>query len=227
MDVNKFVFPLNNIFPAEVYPDETGLVALGGKLNTMSLIEAYSKGIFPWAGNHPIPWYSPDPRLILVPTEFCVSKSLSKLIKKNQFKVYYDQNFKQVIQTCSEIKRRHQRGTWIDKNIIREYEKLFEFNIAHCIEVYQDDTLMGGLYGLSLGNIFFGESMFSIEPNGSKIALYYLTRKLISLNFSLIDCQQSTPHLKSLGAKEISRKEFLNIIKDALFNGIDSKKWTE
>lgn len=221
----KIVFPLNNVFPDNLKPDKTGLVALGGQLSPMIIIEAYSKGIFPWAGSNPIPWYSPDPRLILIPKEFHISRTLKKKIKKNQYRITFDNNFSSVINTCAQIIRKHQKGTWIDDNIIRAYSELFDLNIAHSIEIYLHDELCGGLYGLSLGKTFFGESMFSRLPDGSKIALYFLTKKLISLDIHLIDCQQSTPHMLSLGAKEVSRKRFLKLIKDSLHDGINIQKW--
>ena len=225
MDIDDIIFPFNYTFPPNLMPDKTGLIALGGKLTTLTLIEAYSKGIFPWAGTDPIPWYSPDPRLILIPEEFHLSKSLNKLLNKNDYTVLYDFDFKTVITNCSKIRRKQQHGTWIDNTIINAYTKLFDLNIAHCIEVYLNNELQGGLYGISLGYTFFGESMFSVKSNGSKIALYYLAQKLISLGISLIDCQQSTPHMISLGAKEILRESFLKMIRKHLKDGIKRMKW--
>lgn len=225
MNLDKIILPLDKIFPKSLVPDPTGLVALGGTLSVMTLIEAYSKGIFPWAGNHPIPWYSPDPRLVLFPTEFHTSKSLRKILRKNDFEVRFDNDFTKIIGICAELKRKHQHGTWIDENIISAYSKLFELNIAHCIAVYQKEELYGGLYGLYLGNTFFGESMFSLKPNGSKIALSSLCDKCIALNISLIDCQQSTPHLISLGAREISRTRFLSYITESMKAGLNLQKW--
>lgn len=222
MNLTNISLPIHYLFPDDIKPDEYGLVAVGGDLSALTLLEAYSRGIFPWAGDDPIPWYSPDPRLVLYPGDFKVTSSFCKILKKKNYKVHFDRDFLNVITNCSSIERKDQAGTWIDTNIIQSYQELFDLNIAHCIEVYTlDNKLMGGLYGLSLGTSFFGESMFSVLPNGSKIALYHLCEKLISLGFGMIDCQQSTPHMRSLGGVEISRKEFLEKLTDSLKVGIN------
>jgi len=212
-------------FPDSLTPDNYGLVALGGNLSPGMLIEAYSNGIFPWSGEDPIPWYSPDPRLVLFPGNFHVSESLTKIISKRIFEIKTDTQFNAIIRGCSHIKRRGQRGTWIDENIIHAYEQLFDLGIAHSVEVFFNGEICGGLYGLALGKCFFGESMFSKEPNASKIALYYLTRFLMSMNFLLIDCQQVTPHMISLGAIPILRLNFLTYLKVARVSEIEKIKW--
>jgi len=229
MDVIEFIknisFPFNLYFPEDLEPDDNGLVALGGELNVLILIEAYSKGIFPWTGANPIPWYSPAPRLVLYPHEFHVSKSFKKKLKNEEYTVKYDNDFTSVIKNCAVVKRKNQNGTWITSNMLETYTELFHLHIVHCIEVYHENDLCGGLYGLSLGKTFFGESMFNKRSNYSKIALYYLTKKLIELGINMIDCQQSTPHLKSMGATEIPREEFLNNLRLSLQDGINIKKW--
>jgi leucyl/phenylalanyl-tRNA--protein transferase len=212
-------------FPDFLTPDDNGLVAIGGSLSSQMLIEAYSKGIFPWSGEDPIPWYSPDHRLVLFPEQFHVSESLRKIINKKTFEIKADSNFDAVIKSCSLIKRKGQRGTWIDENIIGAYSELFDLGIAHSVEVYYNGKLCGGLYGIALGKCFFGESMFSMEPNSSKIALFFLTRILIRMNFIVIDCQQVTPHMMSLGAVPILRSDFFRCLKAANIFEIKKAKW--
>jgi leucyl/phenylalanyl-tRNA--protein transferase len=212
-------------FPDDLVPDETGLVALGGMLNDEILIEAYSKGIFPWSGEDPVPWYSPDPRLVLFPASMHVSRSLEKIIRQRRFYVKADSDFENVINGCAFISRKRQKGTWIDRNIVRAYLKLHELGIAHSIEVYDGGDLCGGLYGLALGNCFFGESMFSKFANASKIALYFLCRILIELNFLFIDCQQVTTHMLRLGAVPIPRTLFLQLLEQGLAVDIPRKRW--
>ncbi len=213
------------VFPENLKPDENGLVALGGNLDSATIIEAYSKGIFPWSGDDPIPWYSPDPRLVLIPGQFHVSDSLGKLIKKNRFLIKADSNFEEIIRACATIKRHGQRGTWIDPNIIQAYSKLFELGVAHSIEVYDDDGLCGGLYGLALGKCFFGESMFARVSNASKIALFHLTRILADKRFILIDCQQVTRHMLSLGAIPIPRTMFKSLLEKGDVHSKEHSRW--
>jgi leucyl/phenylalanyl-tRNA--protein transferase len=214
------------IFPLNLTPDENGLVALGGNLNASVIIEAYSKGIFPWSGDDPIPWYSPDPRLVLFPEQFHVSDSLRKVIKKAQLKIKTDTNFASVIHSCASIKRYRQRGTWIDRNIESAYTELFRLEVAHSVEVYDDEGLCGGLYGLALGKCFFGESMFARVSNASKIALYYLTRILIEKKFLMIDCQQVTRHMLSLGALPIPRSMFLGLLEKGDTQSSEHERWS-
>jgi leucyl/phenylalanyl-tRNA--protein transferase len=213
------------VFPENLEPDEFGLVALGGTLSVETLIEAYSKGIFPWSGRDPIPWFSPDPRLVLVPDRFHVSKSLKKEIGKKKYAVKTDTNFLGVVKGCAGIQRPGQRGTWIDKNIMAAYYELFKLSIAHSVEVYDEGILCGGLYGVSLGKCFFGESMFATVSNASKIALFFLTRILVDLGFLLIDCQQVTPHLLRMGATPIPRKVFLELLSHSRVDSPEHHPW--
>lgn len=214
------------VFPDHLAPiDYSGLVAIGGKLTVPVLIEAYSKGIFPWSGEDPIPWYSPDPRLILLPDMFHVSKRLRRIIAGKKYEVKFDMDFREIVYKCATIKRKHQNGTWINERIIDTYEELFEKKIGHCVGIYEESRLCGGLYGLSLGKCFFGESMFSETPNTSKLALYHLSCFLKGQNFTFIDCQQVTPHLMNLGAIPVPRLIFLRLLKESGIHHNVPSRW--
>jgi leucyl/phenylalanyl-tRNA--protein transferase len=214
------------VFPDNLKPvDHTGLVALGGELTIPILIEAYSKGIFPWSGDDPVPWYSPDPRLILIPDMFHVSRRLQRIISSNRFGVKFDTDFSQIIRRCATIERKNQDGTWINERIIDTYETLFSMKIGHCVGIYEKNTLCGGLYGLSLGKCFFGESMFSDVSNASKLALYHLSCFCRQNNFTFIDCQQVTPHLMSLGAFPVPRSIFINLLNISRIDRIYAERW--
>ncbi|WP_174247226.1 leucyl/phenylalanyl-tRNA--protein transferase [Arcobacter sp. LA11] len=200
-------------FPNPLYACDEGILAYGGDLSTTRLLKAYLNGIFPWYNKtDPILWWSPNPRMILNLNEFKVSKSLKKTIDKNIFEIKFDSNFKQVMIECSKINREGQNGTWILPEIIEAYTKLYEMKFAHSFEAYFNGELVGGGYGINIGNIFCGESMFSKKNDASKVALYYLVQRLKSNGFKMIDCQIPTPHLESLGAKKIPREEFLNLV---------------
>lgn len=200
-------------FPNPLYACDEGVLAYGGDLSTTRLLTAYTKGIFPWYNKHdPILWWSPNPRLILDLNEFKVSKSLKKTIKKNTFEIKFDTNFEQVMIECSKVPREGQSGSWILPEIIEAYKKLHEMKFAHSFEAYFEGKLVGGGYGINIGNIFCGESMFSKKTDASKVALYYLVQRLKSNGFLMIDCQIPTPHLESLGAKTIPRVEFLDLV---------------
>ena len=203
-------------FPDDLMPDENGLVAVGGALSPELLIEAYSKGIFPWSSVPRVGWYSPDPRLVLYPDQFHLSRRTLRIVKNPKYQVRFDDDFQKVMFCCSRIIRNSQEGTWITDDFIRAYSDLHSLGLTHSVEVYNEERLVGGLYGVSLGKIFFGESMFSIEPNTSKLAMYYLVEFLIQHHFDLIDCQAPTQHLLNLGAVEIPRKVFLKKIKKSL-----------
>jgi leucyl/phenylalanyl-tRNA--protein transferase len=196
-------------FPDNLKPDRTGLVALGGELSSAILLEAYSKGIFPWSGEYPVPWYSPDPRLVLFPEKLHISETMRKILKKGHFAVSFDTNFEIVIEACSSVIRRNHQGTWIDEKIKKAYSELYRAHNAHSVEIFQDGDLVGGLYGVSLGRIFFGESMFSVASNASKLALIHLAAKLREYGYHMIDCQQVTSHMMSMGAEPLPRKIFL------------------
>ena len=198
-------------FPPAFLANEDGILALGGDLSVERLIEAYQNGIFPWFNkDDPFIWWSPDPRFVLYPADLKVSKSMRPYFNQKKFQVTTDQAFETVMRNCQQVKRQKQEGgTWITESMIAAYVKLHKAGYAHSVEVWQEETLVGGLYGVSLGKVFFGESMFSKVSNASKFGFISLVRKLIELGFDLIDCQQKTNYLGSLGAKEIPRQVFL------------------
>ncbi len=186
-----------------------GLLAAGAELSPRRILTAYRSGIFPWFNaGEPILWWSPDPRMVLIPGEFRVSRSLAKSLRDTAYEARFDSAFEQVMRACA-APRNGQRGTWIHEDMIAAYSALHALGYAHSVEVWRDDMLVGGLYGIAIGRMFYGESMFSAVPNGSKIALAHLTRQLDRWRFGMIDCQMNTPHLASLGAREIPRGEFI------------------
>ncbi len=201
-------------FPDVETANPNGIVAIGGDLSAGRLIHAYQNGIFPWYNEgEPIIWYSPDPRMVLYPEELKISKSMRQIIRKDIFKITFNQNFKDVIRQCKIISRKDQPGTWITDEMEKAYIELNRLGIAKSVEVWQNNNLAGGLYGVDLGHIFCGESMFSKVSNASKAALIYLTQKVASEGCQLIDCQVYNSHLASLGAREIPRKAFIQILK--------------
>jgi len=205
---------------------ESGLVAVGGDLRQKRLLLAYRMGIFPWfSDSEPILWWSPDPRLVLYPNQLHVSRSLQKVIKRAQFKVTLDLAFEAVIKTCASTRRKHNGGTWIGEEMIAAYCRLHESGFAHSVESWYEDRLVGGLYGVSLGKCFFGESMFAKSSNSSKVALVALVRYLQRQSFDLIDCQVTTSHLMRFGAREIPRSQFLAQINKALASPTLQGKW--
>lgn len=191
--------------------DPNGLIAIGGELSTERLLDAYSKGIFPWySEGEPILWYSPDPRMVITPESFHSSKSMLKVIRSGRFEVRKNTNFDQVINLCRNVVRTNQSGTWIDDSMVNAYCVLHHKGYAHSYEVYEKGELVGGLYGVALGEVFFGESMFSLANNASKIAFSGL---LQSGAYKLIDCQVENEHMRSLGAMNISRDLFVKQLK--------------
>lgn len=201
-------------FPPVSEADEEGILAVGGDLNPERLKLAYKNGIFPWFNpGEPILWWSPDPRMVLFLDELIVSKSMRNIINRKQFKVTFNTRFKDVISNCQKIKRDGQSGTWISNEMIDAYCKLNEQGVAKSVEVWQDEVLVGGLYGIDLGHVFCGESMFSKVSNASKIAFIALVGYLREENYKLLDCQVYNPHLESLGCCEIDREEFMSILK--------------
>lgn len=204
-------------FPNPLYGSEEGLIAVGGDLSPARLIFAYENGIFPWfSDEEPILWWSPDPRFILKCEEIKISKSMKKFIKKSLYKVTYDKAFNEVIEACSTVKRGAGNGTWITKEMKEAYKKLHRLGYAHSVETWYEDKLVGGLYGISLGKSFFGESMFSKRDNASKTAFINLVGNLNKLKFDMVDCQVHTNHLESLGAKKIQRTEFLELLEKSI-----------
>ncbi len=207
---------LNNSqpLPDPAYADKSGLLAVGGKLTTERLIEAYSKGIFPWySEGDPVLWWSPDPRVILIPDSLHISKKMKVLLKKGVFKVTVNMEFGDVVEMCSGF-RRSGEGTWITEDIKNAYMELHKAGYAHSVEVWKGDKLAGGLYGVSFGKMFFGESMFSLVSNSSKFGFIKLTEYLKNSGFLFIDCQVETDHLKSLGAIPVKRQKFLKMLRE-------------
>lgn len=209
------MFLLNDAleFPPVELADEDGLLAMGGNLNTDRLLLAYRKGIFPWYNEgEPILWWCPDPRFVLFPGEIQVSKSMQRVISNNTFQFTMNKQFAAVIAHCKSISRKGQDGTWISPAVQDAYTRLHKEGHAHSAEAWQDGKLVGGLYGIRMGNIFFGESMFSKTTNASKFALIQYTRHLYQQGVQLIDCQVYTAHLESLGARMIPRTEFIRLL---------------
>jgi leucyl/phenylalanyl-tRNA--protein transferase len=190
-----------------------GILAVGGDLSVERLLLAYRSGIFPWFNEYePIFWWSPPKRMVVVPSIYKVSKSMRNLLNQNKFQVTFNQNFDEVIANCQQIERNGQDGTWITEDIIDSYTKLQEMGIAKSVEVWQNDELVGGLYGVDLGHVFCGESMFSKVPNASKIAFVTLINYLKEKNYKLLDCQIHNDHLEILGAFEVSREVFMRVL---------------
>jgi leucyl/phenylalanyl-tRNA--protein transferase len=201
-------------FPPVSEANYNGILAIGGDLSPERLLLAYKSGIFPWfEEGEPITWWSPDPRMVLFLDELVVSKSMRNILNRNSKRVTFNQNFRDVISNCQNIKRDGQNGTWITNDMIEAYCKLHEVGIAKSVEVWQDDELVGGLYGIDLGHVFCGESMFSKVSNASKVAFISLVNHLKAADYKLLDCQVYNPHLESLGCREIEREAFMKILK--------------
>lgn len=202
-------------FPHPETSDRQGLLAIGGRLSTQRILQAYRQGIFPWfEPGCPVLWWSPNPRLILIPAEFKISHSLKKSLKK-PFRLSIDTACAEVIKACATYSNRKD-NTWITSDMIDVYTTLHQMGYVHSFEVWEEDRLVGGLYGLSLGKAFFGESMFHTVTDASKIALQFLSATMNAWGFDFIDCQMPTPHLLSLGAQIISRKHFLHLLNQSL-----------
>lgn len=225
--MSRVIFASMIQFPDPNQANDEGLIAYGGELTPEYLLSAYQQGIFPWfSENEPVLWWSPNPRMVLLPTDFTLKKSLRQVINKGIFELRIDTGFREVITSCSKVKRSHEDETWITNDIIEGYVKLHELGYAHSFESYFEDKLVGGLYGISLGNCFFGESMFFKKTDASKFAFYHLVQFALKNNFAFIDAQQPTEHLASLGAKPIPRKDFLEMLKKALQEETLRGKWT-
>ena len=207
--LNKADTPFPNVNLALNEPN--GLIAIGGDLSIDRILLAYENGIFPWYGEgEPILWYSPNPRMVITPDKLHVSKSLKKILHSSQFRVCIDMAFKEVILQCRTVQRPGQSGTWIDDEMVKSYCQLHKLGYAHSYEVYKNDELVGGLYGVALGRVFFGESMFSLVSNASKVAFAHLLQKS---KYCLIDCQIENQHLESLGAFKMPRDLFIQQLK--------------
>ncbi len=213
------VFRLNKalVFPAPAYSDPDGLLAVGGDLSPRRLLLAYRMGIFPWySDGTPILWWSPDPRLVLFPDEFRVSKSLRRVVRKGVYQVTADRCFRQVVQECARVRVEKGEDTWILPEMLEAYCRLHRLGHAHSIETWHGGALAGGLYGVEIGRVFFGESMFMRKTDASKVALVALVRLLRERGCQMIDCQVTTSHLKRFGAREIPRPAFLARLAEAV-----------
>jgi leucyl/phenylalanyl-tRNA--protein transferase len=214
-------------FPPVSRAGEDGLLAIGGTLSPERLLVAYANGIFPWPSSKraPIPWFCPSPRTVLVPGRIRVNRSLHRAVRRTPFTVTYDRAFPEVITACARVPRR-EKGTWITPAMIEAYTHLHELGFAHSVETWNDTTLVGGMYGVSLGAAFFGESMFTLESDASKIALYTLLRQLDAWRFRFLDCQMTTPHVRSLGAVEWEQDHFQSQLRDALAEDTKRGPWS-
>lgn len=211
----------------EALTEPDGLLCAGGDLSQARLLEAYRRGVFPWyAEGQPILWWSPDPRAVLFPNEFKVSRSLAKTLRNRGFETTFDLAFGEVIRQCADVRQRPE-GTWITSQMTTAYERLHAGGFAHSVETWLDGQLVGGLYGIGLGRIFFGESMFSRERDASKVAFKQLVDRSLALGVDLIDCQVANPHLSSLGARDLPRREFVARIARAIPDLTPVVGWTQ
>ena len=207
------------LFPSPELADENGLLALGGSLNASRLLNAYMNGVFPWPlddGWSPMLWFSPDPRFVLFPQELHVSRSLKRILRAGAFEVRFDTAFDQVLEGCATVPRCHESGTWITAEMIEAYSQLHRLGHAHCFESWMGGELVGGVYGVSIGRVFFAESMFYRVPNASKLALVEMVRCLGERGYSMVDCQQQTENLRRFGARSIPRDEFLERLSESV-----------
>ena len=215
-------------FPNPALAREDGLLAIGGDLSIERLVLAYAKGIFPWySEGEPILWWSPDPRMVLLPQDFRRHKNLRKTVDKGLFEVTFDVAFEQVIRQCAVTRVNEGDETWITVDMIEAYVKMNKLGLAHSVECWQNSKLVGGLYGVSMGGTFFGESMFHLVSDASKVALWHLVDRLITWNFDMIDAQQETRHLSSLGAKPVERKKFLYLLNQSLEKSTMQGSWNQ
>lgn len=215
------------VFPPVNYAEPDGLLAVGGDLSPKRLLLAYEQGIFPWySEGYPILWWSPDPRLVLFPNEIKVAKSLARVLRKKRFQVTVDQAFLDVMMNCAGVRRKLEEGTWIVPEMVEAYHRLHVMGYAHSVESWYEGKLVGGLYGVSLGRVFFGESMFTEMTDASKVALVHLVAFLQRRGFLMIDCQITTSHLQRFGAREISRREFLTRLNEAKATVIPDDSWS-
>lgn len=207
--------PLVKFPPLETASPE-GLLAIGGNLETNTLLSAYTQGIFPWpiSKESPLTWFSPNPRGILMTNELHISKSFGKFLKKQKYEIRFNTRPKEIIYNCAEMKRKHEEGTWITEEILNAYVDFFNTSNVYTVEVYKDDILVGGLYGVTINSYLSGESMFHTEPNVSKLALYYLLKIAKANNIPWVDTQMVTPVIESFGGKHIARKKFIKLLSE-------------
>lgn len=211
---------------ARALADPNGLLCAGGDLSPERILDAYRHGIFPWfAAGEPILWWSPDPRMVLFPAEFRISRSLRRTLRARRYEVRLDSAFAAVIAACADTPRAEQAGTWITREMQQAYRRLHELGYAHSVETWVDGKLVGGLYGLAIGRMFYGESMFAHATDASKIAAAHLARFLEAHGFAMIDCQMNTPHLASLGAREIPRSDFIVRLRELTATDAAPGRW--
>ncbi|MCJ8500640.1 leucyl/phenylalanyl-tRNA--protein transferase [Desulfatitalea alkaliphila] len=216
------------VFPPVHLATREGLLAVGGDLAPERLLLAYRNGIFPWySGDEPILWWSPDPRLVLMPQELKISRSLRKTIRQERFRVTLDTAFDQVIHACARLRIEVGTGTWITPEMATAYRRLHVMGYAHSVEAWCDGRLSGGLYGIALGRAFFGESMFSMRRDASKVCLVHLARHLVRQHYRLIDCQVPTDHMQRMGARLLSRTDFMLMLNEALRYPSRVGQWAE
>jgi len=214
-------------FPSARYASEEGLLAYGGDLNPNRVLKAYREGIFPWySPEDPILWWSPNPRLVLFPQDFKVGKSFKRVLRNKGFEVKFDQNFEAVITHCGDVPRPGQEGTWLTQEMKEAYIELHNMGFAHSIETYYEGELVGGLYGLAMGRAFFGESMFSLMSNASRVSLFALSSICVEKSYDFIDCQVETPHLVKWGATLLDRDNYLDLLDLALEKNSDFGSWS-
>ena len=223
-----YQLPKQLVFPNPNLADESGILAIGGDLSPKRLLLAYQNGIFPWFNEQdPILWWSPDPRMVLFPSQLVIAKSMRSIFNQKKFRISVNENFRSVMQNCGQMPRQGQNGTWISPQMLDAYQNLHELGFAHSVEAWQNNELVGGLYGIILGKCFFGESMFSNVTNASKAAFITLIKNLEAQGFELIDCQVYTQHLESLGEKLINRSLFLDLLKKNMGEKYDLAKYFE
>ena len=206
-----------NSFPPPQMANRDGVLAIGGDLSPERLLNAYRIGVFPWYNpEDPILWWCPDPRFVLFPEKLKIARSMRPYLNQPKFQLTFDREFSTVMRRCAKVDRKGQRGigTWISEEMVQAYTRLHTMGFAHSVEVWQEDELVGGLYGIALGRVFFGESMFAEVSNASKFGFIRLVQRLQELGYRMIDCQQKTPHLASLGAESIPRRQFLSVLRE-------------
>lgn len=218
--------PEEPLFPSAELAEPDGLLAIGGDLSPERLVEAYAAGIFPWySEGEPILWWSLDPRWILEPAAIHVPRSLRRALRRGTYRFTADAAFEQVVERCARVPRQGQSGTWITRDMRRAYRRLHELGLAHSVEAWDEQGLAGGLYGVSLGGVFFGESMFADRPDASKGAFVRLCELLAGWDFDLIDCQMHTEHLERFGARPLPRRRFLERLEAALDRDTRQGRW--
>jgi len=217
-----------HLFPPAREATQEGLLAFGGDLNPNRILKAYREGIFPWySDDDPILWWSPNPRLVLFPKNLKTSKSFRRVLRNRGFEVKFDQNFEAVITHCGNVPRADQEGTWLTKEMKDAYMELHDMGYAHSIETYLDGELVGGLYGIAIGKGFFGESMFSLISDASKVSLCALSSLCVEKSYDFIDCQVETPHLVKWGAQLLERDDFLELLETTLTKDTDFGSWRD